>query len=224
MLRKCLLLCLRRNGIRLNKWASLKLWVDIEEKEIHDCLEESLKRLARSKNVKAEDEETQVTGKLRPFLFQVKKERNLVWTISPEASTFSEITNSIPSGHPDIRFSGNTPDFDQYDYDIECKLVRDKRIGKKWDYCAAYVVNGIKRFQDCIYSAALPAMGMMVGYVQEGNLCSLFEEVQQEVTKQHFGNLNIKEWCVINGVSKLTELLTRVKDKMILHHIWIDLR
>lgn len=208
----------------MNSWASLKLWADGEEKELHACIVEALQRLAESSNIKADDDEPQVTGKLRPFLYQVRKKKHLAWTLHFEASSFFEVTDPIPSGHPDIRFSGKAPDSEQYDYDIECKLVRIKRIGKSRDYCKAYVVNGIRRYQNCTYAASLPAMGAMVGYVQEGNFCRLFEAIQQEVTRQKFGSLNVQEWFAFGGISKLTELLTRTNDQLLLNHIWIDLR
>ncbi len=60
-------------------------------------------------------------------------------------------------GHPDFRFSNNTPEYDQYDYDIECKLVRVKRKGKSHDYCKYYVTNGIQRFQQRIYVQSEPS-------------------------------------------------------------------
>jgi hypothetical protein len=82
--------------------------------------------------------------------------------LHPETASFSEENAPKPFGYPDIRFSRNTPDFDQYDYDVECKLVRIKRQGKNHDYCKYYVTDGVSRFQDGIYAQSIPPMGTIL--------------------------------------------------------------
>jgi hypothetical protein len=127
-------------------WASLKLWTEDEEKRIHNCIEEALRLLISSQCIGSCDNELVVSGKLRPLLYRFKKELKLAWTLHPEASSFLEEDAPKPIGHPDFRFSHDTPNGEQYDYDIECKLVRIKREGKSWDYCEPYVIDGVHRF------------------------------------------------------------------------------
>ena len=50
------------------EWASLRLWIDGEEKRIHNCLIQALRQLIASRSVSPEDVELTVSGKLRPHL------------------------------------------------------------------------------------------------------------------------------------------------------------
>lgn len=116
-------------------WESLKLWADGEEKRIHECIVNALRQLINSNIVKSTDNELIISGKLRPFIRHFRNSLKIVWTLHSEASVFRNETDPKPIGHPDFRFSGNTPYDEQYDYDIECKLIRIKRPDKDWDYC-----------------------------------------------------------------------------------------
>ena len=205
-------------------WAHLKLWAEGEEKTIHKCIIEALTRLVNSKAVKSEDEEIVVSGKLRPLLYRVKKKQKLIWILQPEASSFGEGEMPKPIGHPDFRFSANTPTFDQYEYDIECKLVRIKRKGKSMNYCEHYVTEGIQRFQTCKYAQSLPPMGTIIGYVQEGNIVGLMKEINMKSKALCSSEMKLKGNIFEGGVTQMLQELARIKDSIKLFHIWADLR
>ena len=205
-------------------WAYLKLWAEGEEKTIHECIIEALTRLVNSKAVKSEDEEIVVSGKLRPLLYRVKKEQKLIWILQPEASSFGEGEMPKPIGHPDFRFSANTPTFDQYEYDIECKLVRIKRKGKSMNYCEHYVTDGIQRFQTCKYAQSPPSMGTLIGYVQEGQIINLINEINVKAKQLCSSEMKLKGIIYEGGVTQMLQELTRIKDSIKLYHIWADLR
>lgn len=205
-------------------WASLNLWARVEEGKIHACIIEALVELINSKTVNVEDEEVVVSGKLRPILYKIKKGKSLAWTLHPEASSFKGATDPKPYGHPDFRLSGNTAEYDQYDYDVECKLVRVKRKGKNWDYCEHYVVDGIKRFQVCKYAQSLPPMGTMIGYVQEGDIKNLLGTVNSIALYEGSNNIVVKGAIVAGGVTQMFQQLVRITDSFTLRHMWADLR
>ena len=205
-------------------WSSLNLWAKDEEPKIHSLIVEALTLLANSKAVNSEDEELTVSGKLRPILYKVKKERDLVWTLQPEASSFEGITDPKPWGHPDFRLSGITPEFDQYDYDIECKLVRVQRKGKNLDYCQHYVTDGIKRYQVGKYAQSSPPMGTMIGYMQEGDIQTLLGVVDGIALRECSTNIHVKGPIVLGGVTQMSQKLVRAVDSFILYHMWVDLR
>ncbi len=205
-------------------WETLNLWAKDEEEKIHTCMAEALVELINSKVVDIEDDELVISGKLRPIIYKIKKEKCLVWTLHPEASSFKGATDPKPYGHPDFRLSGNSADYEQYDYDVECKLVRVRRRGKKWDYCEHYVIDGIIRFQQYKYAPSYPAMGMMIGYVQEGNISMLLAEINSTASVKGLNNIVTNEGIVIGRVTKMVQPLVRIKDSFNLHHIWADLR
>ena len=144
--------------------------------------------------------------------------------LQPEASSFSGIDAPKPFGHPDFRFSGNTPDYEQYDYDVECKLVRVKRKGKSWDYCKHYVTDGVQRFQERKYAQSSPPMGAMVGYVQEGDIPLLLDLVNDEIKDQKLDEIRLIRVFKDRDVSRLVQRMQRDTDDFVLSHLWADLR
>jgi hypothetical protein len=213
-----------KSGASLMDWASLQLWAEDEEKRIHTCLVEALQQLVVSQSVRPENGELKISGKLRPYLYRTKKKLKLAWTLHCEASSFENEESEKPYGHPDIRFSSNTPGDDQYDYDVECKLVRVKRQGKDHDYCKYYVTNGVKRFQDGIYAQSLPSMGAMIGYVQEGEFTFLLGLVNDESRKNNFDEIILSDSFSEQAVTVLTQQLRRSANMCTLTHLWADLR
>ena len=205
-------------------WASLKLWAEDEEERILKCIVEALRRLITSRCISTNDGELAISGKLRPYLYRVKKDMKLVWTLHPEASSFLEEDTPKPIGHPDFRFSHNTPTYEQYDYDIECKLVRVKREGKSRDYCEYYVTHGIQRFQSRIYAQSSPPMGTMIGYIQEGDILFLLDSVNNQAKSQRLNKIGLKGAIENVGVTYLKQPLHRDQDNFVLSHLWVDLR
>lgn len=205
-------------------WPSLNLWAEEEEKRLHTCLREALHKLIDSKRIKPHHDEPSISGKLRPFLYSVKKKMKLAWTLQPESSTFNKVDDSKPIGHPDIRFAGNTPDYDDYNYDIECKLVRVKRSKKGTDYCKLYVTEGIQRFQDRKYAQSFPPMGAMIGYVQEGNIFVLLDLINIKIINQGFNELKFDSLFKLCKIISWNQHLKRERDNFVLHHMWADLR
>ncbi len=205
-------------------WALLALWAEGEEERIHKCIKEALRRLIHSQKVHSYDDELTVSGKLRKFLYRVRKEMRLSWTLQPEASSFQSIDAPKPFGHPDFRFSANTPEDEQYDYDIECKLVRVKRKGKSWDYCEHYVIDGVQRFQNRKYVQSQPPMGTMIGYVQEGCIILLLNSVNGKNREQGLENISSNNAIKNEDVTHLSQKLQRDTEDFVLYHLWADLR
>lgn len=205
-------------------WASLQLWAEDEEKRIHACLVQALQQLVVSQSVEPEDGELKISGRLRPYLYRTKKNLKLIWTLHCEASSFEEADSEKPYGHPDIRFSCNAPDDDQYDYDVECKLVRTKRDGKTWDYCQHYVTDGVKRFEDGKYAQSLPPMGAMIGYVQEGEFSALLNLVNKANNDNRLAAIELHNTFVDKGVTHLSQGLEKTSGTLYLVHLWADLR
>lgn len=206
------------------EWASLRLWIDDEEKRIHSCLIQALRQLIASNSVDPEDGELKVSGKLRRHLYKAKKELKLAWTLQCEASTFPEEASPQPFGHPDICFSLNTPQHDQYDYDVECKLVRIKREGKSWDYCQHYVTDGVWRFYDGKYAQSQPLAGAMIGYVQEGDLAELLNLVNQTNHKNGLAEIQPNDSFCPADVTQLIQVLEHTSGDLSLTHLWADVR
>jgi len=205
-------------------WASLNLWEN-EQRLIHECITTALCGLIVNRNIISTDDELIVSGKLRPYLIEAKKKLKLSWVLQPEASCFISDEAPKPYGHPDIRFSTVTLDYEQYDYDIECKLVRIKRKSKAWDYCEHYVTDGIQRFQDGKYAKSKPAMGTMIGYVQEGkDIGDLLDDVNSHNQKQGYIEIQDKSSLCEGDVSHLTQEIDRKGDRFTLYHKWADLR
>lgn len=204
-------------------WKSLNLWVD-EEKHIHQCLTEALQELIAQHTIKPAHDEKKITGALRPILRFVSKHRKLNWSLHPEASTFDKDTDANPSGHPDIQFTRLDKNHDQYDYDIECKLVRKKRAGKTWDYCLHYVKDGVMRYQSGKYTQSSPPMGTMLGYVQEGDFVLLLNTVNKTAIQHGLSEVQLNQKIAIGGVTKLSQKLKRQTHQFTLHHLWADFR
>lgn len=204
-------------------WGALQLWAE-EEHRIHTCLVEALQQLIASQSVDPEDGELAISGKLRPHLYRAKKMLKLAWTLHPEAASFADEDSPKPFGHPDIRFSRNTPDFEQYDYDVECKLVRVRRQGRSHDYCQYYVTNGVQRFQDGVYAQSMPPMGTIIGYLQEGEFLSLFEAINNVNRDNGFEEIQLQNAFSEKDVTSLTQLLQRQTGSCFLTHLWTDLR
>jgi len=205
-------------------WADLQLWVSQEERRIYDCVLESLRRLIQSKTVKSSDQEDVVSGKLRKIMYKVKKEMRLSWQMQPQATCFIDEESSKVCGHPDFRFSGSTPEYDQYEYDIECKLVRVRRKGKSHDYCNYYVVGGMQRYRDRIYAQSRPPMGMIIGYVQEGDILELYDNIDDITNKQGYHRIISRQLIQPGDVSRLSQNMQQASDLFLLHHLWVDLR
>ncbi|MBN2004429.1 MAG: hypothetical protein JXA21_13825 [Anaerolineae bacterium] len=205
-------------------WAALKLWAEDEEPRIQNCIVAALRKLIASHCVDINDGELVISGKLRPHLYKAKKEMRLVWQIMPETSVFASEDTPKPVGHPDFCFIANTPAYEQYEYHVECKLVRIKRRDKSHDYCKYYVTDGIQRFKEGIYAQSEPPMGTIIGYVQEGNILSLLQAVNNEVETQHLREIVLNGGVHEKDVSLLHQLLNRSSVEFKLLHLWVDLR
>ncbi len=201
-------------------WRSFNFWAD-EEKRIHQCLSESLQQLIARKIVVSTNDETTITGQLRPILKSICKSKKITgWVPQFESSSFAKETDAKPSGHPDIRFVGVDKNHDCYEYDVECKIVRIKRSGKSWDYCLHYVKDGIMRYQSGKYAQSSPPMGTMLGYVQEGDCVSLLNTVNERAKQHGLSELQVNGKVVFGGVTKLSQKLKRDNDQFTLHHLW----
>jgi hypothetical protein len=205
-------------------WATLKLWTEDEEPRIQRCIVAALRRLIESQHVDANDDELAISGKLRKHLYKTKKEVRLAWSIMPEASVFASEDTPKPIGHPYLCFVINTPTYEQYEYHVECKLVRVKRAGKSHDYCKYYVTEGIRRFQDGIYAQSEPPMGTMIGYIQEGDILSLLHVINDKVKAQNLSKINLSGSINEKDVTFLHQSLKRNLIEFKLSHLWADLR
>ncbi len=205
-------------------WAALKLWAKDEELRLQNCIVTALRKLIESGCVDINDDELVISGKLRPHLYKTKKEMRLVWQIMPETSVFAGEDTPKPIGHPDFCFAANTPVYEQYEYHVECKLVRVKRQGKSHDYCKYYVTSGIQRFQDGIYAQSEPPMGAIIGYVQEGDILLLLQAINDEVETQRLREIILNNSVQEKDVTFLHQLLNRSFVKLKLLHLWADLR
>lgn len=210
-------------GAKIMLWKQLKLWAD-EEQHIQKCLQEALYQLIARHIVKATDGEKTITGKFRPILKSVRKEKKLEWTFHPETSAFMNVTDADPVGHPDIRFSRLDKDNNQYDYDIECKLVRLKRQGKAWDYCSQYINEGVVRYINGKYAQSEPPMGTMLGYIQEGEISALLDKINKKVTNKDLSLIKLHGSVINKGVTTLSQKVKRRHYKFILSHLWADFR
>jgi len=161
---------------------------------------------------------------LRPILRIVCKRRKLSWSVHFEASSFDNDTDPNPSGHPDIQLARLDKDNNQYNYDIECKLVRVKRYKKTLDYCVHYVKDGVMRYQSGKYAQSKPPMGTMLGYVQEGNFILLLDSVNEQTKKQGISIIQVHRKIIIKAVTKLSQKLKKHNDQFILYHLWADFR
>ena len=202
----------------------LELWAAEEEKRIHVWIVEALRCLIHSQCVNSIDDELLISGKLRKFLYRVKKDMNLVWTLQPEGSSFEAVDAPRPIGHPDFIFSGNTPEYEQYDYHVECKLVRVKRKGKSLDYCEHYITNGVQRFQNRKYAQSQPPMGTMIGYVQEGCIILLLNSINDKNKEQGLDDIRLNDAIKNGDVTHLSQNLQRNTEGFVLYHLWADLR
>ncbi len=204
-------------------WVSLNLWAE-EEKRILTCLTEALQQLIIKQIVNSTDEEKTITGKLRPILRNIRKLKGLAWTLQFEVSSFEQDDDSEPIARPDIRFTFNDPEYNQYDYDVECKLVRVKRSDADTDYCYNYVRKGVLRYKSGKYAQSSPPMGTMLGYVQEGEFLALFEIINEKAQYQELEEIKLKGAFTNRGVSYLAQYLRRDSDNFVLAHLWADLR
>ncbi len=210
-------------------WEALNLWAD-EEQKIQSCLKEALQQLIDAHLIRTSDEEKVVTGKLRPFISRLKKEKKLIGTLQPEASVFANEDDADPFGHPDLRFTWVDHTEEDFNYDVECKLVRVERVDTETDYCYNYVKHGILRYQIGKYAQSFPPMGTMLGYVQEGEPEFLLVTINQKITFQQqkhyplFKPLTLSDAFQSHGVSSLTQPIHRDTAEFVLLHLWADLR
>lgn len=210
-------------------WETLKLWAD-EEQKIQSCLKEALQCLIEANVICANDEEKSITGKLRPHIRRLKKVKNLIGTLQPEASVFAHEEDPDPFGHPDLRFTWVDHTGEDFNYDVECKLVRVERQDTETDYCYNYFKHGILRYQTGKYAQSLPPMGTMLGYVQEGDIKSLLVTINQRIMYQqqtHYTDLkplSLTSSFQNKGVSSLSQPIHRAIDKFVLLHLWADFR
>jgi hypothetical protein len=205
-------------------WAALKLWTEDEEPRIQRCIVAALQRLIESQSVDSNDGELAISGKLRTHLYKVKKEMHLAWYIMSETSVFAGKDTPKPIGHPDFCFVNHTPTYEQYEYHVECKLVRVKRAGKSHDYCKYYVTEGVCRFQDGVYAQTEPPMGTIIGYVQEGNILLLLHMINDAVKAQCLGEISLSDSINEKDVTFLHQFLKRNSAEFKLSHLWADLR
>ena len=204
-------------------WKSLNLWAD-EEQRIHHCLSEALQQLISQHSVISTDDEKTITGKIRPILRSISKYKKLGWSLHFEASAFEKDNDADPIGHPDIRLTRLDKDHNQYDYDVECKLVRQKRIARSMDYCSHYVTDGVMRYQSGKYAQSKPPMGTMLGYVQEGNISALLDKINGKAKKQGLSIIQLQGVVISKGVTPLFHKLNRRDSQFILYHLWADFR
>ena len=210
-------------------WEALKLWAD-EEQKIQSCLKEALQQLIEANVMCTTDEEKVITGKLRPHINLLKKEKGLIGILQPEASVFAKEDDPDPCGHPDLRFSWIDCMGEDYHYDVECKLVRVERPDTETDYCYNYVKKGILRYQTRKYAQSFPPMGTMLGYVQEGGLDFLLVTINEKITFQqqkHYPRLKpitLTGAFQNRGVSSLTQPIHRDTAEFVLLHVWADVR
>jgi hypothetical protein len=203
--------------------ADLGLWA-AEDKRIRACLIAALEELIAMAVVKLDDKEKTVSGKLRPLLLKHRKEQKLGWTLHSEVSVFAEETDADPSGHPDFQLSFIDTDGNQWNYDIECKLVRVKRPNKRWDYCEQYVTHGVERFASGKYGLN-PPFGTMIGYVQEGEPPQLLSAINRNAKKANVPHLRVVHDWQAQGITRLIHFLSRrVEKDFRLTHLWADLR
>ncbi|MBI4670524.1 MAG: hypothetical protein HY741_02490 [Chloroflexi bacterium] len=204
-------------------FGGLGLWKD-EEKKIHDCLAEAVRELQCAGSVSVSADEKTITGKLRPYI-EAQRKKLEYWTLHFEASVFARVSDANPVGHPDIQFSRPFSGGDQWDYDVECKLVRVKRKGKDHDYGEYYVEQGVKdRFISCLYCANVPS-GTMLGYVQEGEPQYLLVEINKRLKSAGIRGIRRNGKWQVKGITRLIHSLDRRKAKDFrLHHLWADFR
>jgi len=202
-------------------WADLKLWSDGECELIHQCLLCALLKLVTMKGITLDDDELDISAKLRPLLIKSKKELKLIWTLHSEASTFEKPDDKKPSGHPDFRFSQNTPNHDQYDFDVECKVISKTKAGSSWNYCKNYISDGIMRFKSGKYAQSIPAMGVMIGYVIDGTQADLLFEVNRHAKAYSINGLTVDPASTV-PITQLSNLLVRDAETMTLDHFWVD--
>lgn len=210
-------------------FAGLGLWVD-EERKIQECLVAALRDLRHHGAVSTDDDEDTISGKLRPFIKERSKKLEY-WTFHPEASIFSQVTDRDASGYPDIQFSRRDTDGNQWDYDVECKLVRIKRRQrntgklKSHNYIQYYIEEGVdSRFVKCLYCANVPS-GTMIGYLQEGDPQYLLIEINKRAKVFGIRNIRKIEKWKVKDVTHLSHSFDRKNNRDFrLHHLWADLR
>ncbi len=204
--------------------ADLGLWAD-EERRIRDCLVSALQEMIVQEISKPEDDEKTISGKLRPLIVKFRKDKKLLSTFHAEASVFAHFTSADPFGHPDLQFSFIDTGRNQWDYDVECKLVRVKRPVGGHDYCKYYVHQGVvDRFANRKYCPNLRS-GTMVGYVQEGEFNELLLTINQQNVKKKASPIKSLDRWKDKGVSWLGQHLIRTDSSdFFLMHLWADLR
>lgn len=200
-------------------WASLGLWHD-EEKEIHKCLQAALKLLISKKVIASTDEENTVTEHLYKHIQKTSKKyvAGSGWTVHAQA------TSCGPLVHPDLRFSRRDKKQNQYDYDVECKLLRAKKLNPSTDYCYEYVVEGIKRYESGYYARNRPVMGTMLGYVQDGVVKDLINTVNDKVNYQGLNKLQMKGRIRKGSITTFDQEISRNTEIFTLFHFWADFR
>jgi hypothetical protein len=199
-------------------WSSLGLWED-EEKQIHQCLKSALKRLIKQKIVTPMDTENSITERLyNPHIEETSKKYIPGWTTHAQATSYS------PLIHPDLRFSRRDTKQNQYNYDVECKLLRVKKTTSETDYCYQYVVEGIQRYKSGYYARNLPVMGTMLGYIQNGDIQSHIDVVNDKATYQGITTIQLSNKVVKAGVTFLSHSLSRDTNGFTLFHLWADFR
>jgi hypothetical protein len=204
-------------------WASLGLWED-EEKQIHQCLQSALQQLISQKVITINDEENLITKHLYAHIQKISKQLRLNWTTHPQASSYDEDASSEPAIHPDIRFSRRDTEHDQYDYDVECKLVRIAREGTSTDYCYNYIKHGVMRYHLGHYARSFPAMGTILGYIQDGDIENLFDTINDKAIYQRLSKLEVKGKIRKGGITTFDQKISRNPETFTLFHLWADFR
>ena len=202
----------------------LGLWED-EELRIHECLKVAIKELIQKGVVKAEDNERKVCALLRPVIVKYSKQLELDWTFHSEANIFKKLTDPEPYARTDFQFSRRDQDWTQFDYHVECKLVRVKRKGSTHDYCSYYVEQGIlDRYYYLKYCSDLVS-GTMIGFLQEGKPNDLLSAINDEVQKAGLQTIAPPKNWIKKDISLLEHSFVR-HNKLSFHlwHIWADFR
>jgi len=192
---------------------------EYEEERILICLTEMLRILIKQKIIYQSCREPIINRDLAKKWYDVKKNIESTAHIHMLPGAETEYGDE-----PDLWFTFDDNEDGQYDYHVECKILRPKSCSGT-DYCSNYVGKGIKRYCDKNYYAlSKPPGGTMIGYVLDGDLKTLLITVNQKISNKNLnaicllGNFNQKD------VTHLTQSIQRSSVPFTLNHLWADFR
>lgn len=193
----------------------LDLWKQ-EEIRIQTCIEEALINLLQEGEVKADEIEDSISGKLYHHLIRAKKKHRLVPNAKRQIAVYDENNEVTPIGYPDFGFVWNDTEYNQIEYHVECKRLSCTKKA----HCKDYVKKGIKRYQDSLYSKN-QFSGTMIGYIQEGDCEYILNNVNISAKEISISQLALIGDWKRKGVSKLDHKLSR-PEQFSLFHYWAD--